>query len=162
MTSCSAILIWCCSSENAGFSLDFHWTKLRNSTNKCMTPWKKVFFFLPACHSTLHSEVPTWKAGWDKLREWHWHLSVTMCQTDRAGTLSSGLCDDLEGRGGVGGRLQRKRVYVQLSLIHSVAQQKIQHCKAIILQLKKKTNPTQHQWPSFWQFEILLHAKIYF
>ena len=112
---------------------------MRNSTNKCMTPWKKVFFLL-ACHSTLHSEVPTRKAGWDKLRGWHWHLSATMCQTDSAGTPSSVLCDDLEGRGGVGGRLQRKGVCVQLLLIHSVAQQKlIQHCKAVILQLKKKT-----------------------
>jgi len=121
--------------------LGFPWTSIElNWETQQTSVWlhERKFFFLPACHSTLHSEVPTWKAGWDKLREWHWHLSVTMCQTDSAGTPSSLLCDDLEGRGGVGGRLQRKRVYVQLSLIHSVAQQKIQHCKAIILQFKKK------------------------
>ena len=41
--------------------------------------------------------------------------------------------------GGVGGRLKRKEIYVYLWLIHVVVQQKLaQHCKAIVLQLKKK------------------------
>ena len=40
---------------------------------------------------------------------------------------------------GVGGRLQREGIYVYIELIHFVVQQKLtQHCKAIILQLKKK------------------------
>jgi len=39
----------------------------------------------------------------------------------------------------VGGRLTRKGIYVYLQLIYNVIQQKTtQHCKAIILQLKKK------------------------
>ena len=38
----------------------------------------------------------------------------------------------------MGGRLKRKRIYVYLQLIHVVVQQKLtQHCKPIILQLKK-------------------------
>ena len=49
------------------------------------------------------------------------------------------LCDNLEGLVR-GGRLKRERIHVHLWLIHTVAQQKpTQHCKAIILQLKKKT-----------------------
>ena len=51
-------------------------------------------------------------------------------------------CDNLEGwngRVGVGGSFKRERVYVYLWLINVVVWQKpIQHCKAIILQLKKK------------------------
>ena len=39
----------------------------------------------------------------------------------------------------MGGRLKRKDIYVYLQLIHFVVQQKLtHHCKAIILQLKKK------------------------
>ena len=51
------------------------------------------------------------------------------------------LCDDLEGwDGGVmGGRCKREGLYVHIYLTHFVAQQKLtHHCKAIILQLKKK------------------------
>ena len=51
------------------------------------------------------------------------------------------FCDDLEGWmvSGVGGRLQREGIYVYIELIHFVVQQELtQHCKAIILQLKKK------------------------
>ena len=51
------------------------------------------------------------------------------------------LCDNLEGWDGweVGGRLKREGTCVYPWLIHVVAQQKpIQHCKAIILQLKIK------------------------
>ena len=40
---------------------------------------------------------------------------------------------------GVGGRFKREGIYVYLQLIHFLVQQKlIQHCKAIILQLKIK------------------------
>ena len=50
------------------------------------------------------------------------------------------LCDDLEeegGEGAVGGRVKREEIYVYLWLIYVVVWQKpIQHCKAIILQLK--------------------------
>ena len=49
------------------------------------------------------------------------------------------LCDDLEGWGGgrMGGRVKREGIYVYILLIHVIVQQKlIQHCKAIILQLK--------------------------
>ena len=49
--------------------------------------------------------------------------------------------DALDGEGldeGVKGRLKRERIYVYLRLIHIVVWQKAtQHCKAIILQLKK-------------------------
>ena len=39
----------------------------------------------------------------------------------------------------VGRKFQREGIYVYLWLLHFVVQQKlIQHCKAIILQLKKK------------------------
>ena len=52
---------------------------------------------------------------------------------------------------GWGGRIKREGTYVYLWLIHSVVWQKpIQHCKAIILQFKrkkkkkKKLTPTMH------------------
>ena len=49
------------------------------------------------------------------------------------------LCDDGAGGLGVGGRPEREGMYVHLQLIHFVVQQKLtQHCKAVILQLKKK------------------------
>ena len=38
----------------------------------------------------------------------------------------------------MGGKLKREAIYVYLQLIHAVAQQKLTHCKAIILQLKIK------------------------
>jgi len=39
----------------------------------------------------------------------------------------------------VGERLQREGIYVSLELIHVVVRQKpAEHCKAVILQLKKK------------------------
>ena len=51
------------------------------------------------------------------------------------------LCDHLEGWG-IGGKFQRERIYVYLSLIHIVVWQKPTHdCKAVILQLKKKGRP---------------------
>ena len=51
------------------------------------------------------------------------------------------LCDDLDGwdGGGLGGRSKREGIYVYIQLIHFVVQQKLtQHCKANILQYKKK------------------------
>ena len=53
------------------------------------------------------------------------------------------LCDDLvviEGWDGEGGReTQEERIFVCVWPIHFVVQQKLmQHCKAIIIQLKKK------------------------
>ena len=51
------------------------------------------------------------------------------------------LCDDLEGwDGSVGrGRLEREGICVHIELIHVVVQQRLmQHCNAIILQLKNK------------------------
>ena len=51
--------------------------------------------------------------------------------------LCPGLCDDLVGGMGVGGRLRREGIHVSLWLMHVVVQQKpAQHCKATILQLK--------------------------
>ena len=49
-------------------------------------------------------------------------------------------CEDLEGWDvrGSGRGLKREGIYIYLELIHVVVQQKLtQHCKAIILQLKK-------------------------
>ena len=41
--------------------------------------------------------------------------------------------------GAMGGRLNRKGIYVDIQLIHvGIRQKLIQHCKAITLQLKKK------------------------
>ena len=74
-------------------------------------------------------------------------LTFTMCKTEsewaaavQRRALSLVLCDDLEGRDqGVGGRLKREGTCVYIQLIHVVIQQKgVQHCKTIILQLKKK------------------------
>ena len=46
------------------------------------------------------------------------------------------LCDDLEGWEG---KLKREGIYVYIQLIPVVIQQKLmQHCKAIILQLKNQ------------------------
>ena len=56
------------------------------------------------------------------------------------------LCDSLEGGMGrrVGGRFKREGTYIYLWLIDfSVQQKATQHCKATILQLKKKKH---------WQF----------
>ena len=45
---------------------------------------------------------------------------------------------------GGGGRFKREETYVYLWLIHAVVRQKpIQHCKAIILQIKKKKKEVQ-------------------
>ena len=54
--------------------------------------------------------------------------------------LSFVLCDDLEEQDGgeVRRRLRRKEIYVSLALIHVVWRKPTQHCKAIILHLKKK------------------------
>ena len=41
---------------------------------------------------------------------------------------------------GVGGKLNRNRIYMYLQLTHVVQQKPTQHCKAIILQKKKKKN----------------------
>ena len=50
--------------------------------------------------------------------------------------LSSVRCDDLEGWEWEG--VREGGIYVYLQLIHAVVQQNLtQHCKAIILQLKK-------------------------
>ena len=58
------------------------------------------------------------------------------------GTLSSVLCGDLdEWDGEVGGKIKRKGIYVYILLIHFAVQQKpTQHCKATILQKKKKSH----------------------
>ena len=50
------------------------------------------------------------------------------------------LCDNTEGGGaaGVGGRLGREGTHVYLWLIHvDVWQKPAQHCKAVVLQLRK-------------------------
>ena len=46
----------------------------------------------------------------------------------------------------MGSRLKREGIYVYIELIHVVVQQELtQHCKAIILSLKKrKKKPTAH------------------
>ena len=53
------------------------------------------------------------------------------------------LCGNPGGwdEGSVGGISEKERIYVYIYMIHLVVQQKVtQHCKAVILQLKK-TNP---------------------
>ena len=46
------------------------------------------------------------------------------------------------GGGGGGGRSKREGIYVYIELIRFIVQQKLaQHCKAIVLQLKKKAQP---------------------
>ena len=64
------------------------------------------------------------------------------------------LCDDLDRRDGVegwGGRSKREETHVYIQLIHFIVQQKLtEHCKAIILQLKKEkeNNWCEHCIPS--------------
>ena len=41
-------------------------------------------------------------------------------------------------RRGLGRRFKREGIYIYTQLIHIVEQQKLTHCKVIILQLKKK------------------------
>lgn len=55
--------------------------------------------------------------------------------------------DDLDGWDwGEEGRSQREGIYVYISLIHFIAQQKVtQHCKAIVLQFKIKRE-REHSW----------------
>ena len=83
---------------------------------------------------------------WDELGDWDWHIHTTMCKIDsqwepavQHRELSSLLCDDLDGwDGGGGGRSKREGIQVYIQLIHFIVQQKLtQHCKAILLQLKK-------------------------
>ena len=53
------------------------------------------------------------------------------------------LCDGLEWWNGsrVGGRFRREGIYVYIELIYVIVQQELtQHCKAIRLQLKKKSD----------------------
>ena len=51
------------------------------------------------------------------------------------------LCDNLGVWGGLEGTLKREGMHVYLRLDHLVVQQKpTQHCKAIILQFKKKVS----------------------
>ena len=80
---------------------------------------------------------------WDKLRQKHWHICVTICKTDNGSLLCNRefclvLCDSVEGwDGDLGGRYKRDRTYVYLWLIHVVIWQKqAQYVKPIILQLK--------------------------
>ena len=48
------------------------------------------------------------------------------------------LCDDLEGwDGGMGGRVERVDICILMADSHCCTAEIIQHCKAIILQLKK-------------------------
>ena len=57
--------------------------------------------------------------------------------SDKNQELKLGLCDNLEGWDGVGGRFKREGTYVYLWLIHvDVWQKPTQYCKAIIIQLK--------------------------
>ena len=58
------------------------------------------------------------------------------------------LCDNLEGWDGVGGvGFKREGAYVYLCLIHAdVWQRPVQYCKAIILQLKKKSRTERTDW----------------
>ena len=57
------------------------------------------------------------------------------------------LCGDLDGWDGWGGgRSQREGIYIYIELIHFIVQQELtQHCKAIILQFKKKTNQLRYR-----------------
>ena len=69
-------------------------------------------------------------------------FTVVLCEMKIYRELSLVLCDILEGCDGgwVGGRFKREGIYVYILLIHFVVQQKpTQHCKAIMLQLKKKS-----------------------
>jgi len=57
--------------------------------------------------------------------------------------LSSVLCDNLDGWNGEWGGREAwgEGIHVNTWVIHNVVQQKLtQHCKAIILQLKKSAN----------------------
>ena len=77
------------------------------------------------------------------------------------------LCDDLvviEGWDGEGGReTQEERIFVCVWLIHFVVQQKLmQHCKAIILQFKKK----RYDWENgrsvqFSSVQSLSHVRLF-
>ena len=54
--------------------------------------------------------------------------------------------------GAMGGRLNRKGIYVDIQLIHvGIRQKLIQHCKAIILQLKKEQVPALPDLHPNWE-----------
>ena len=83
------------------------------------------------------------RRGWDKLRQVHWNVHITLRKTDsrnlQYNTVSTTqCCDNLGGGTGweVGGRFKREGMYVCLWLIVDVWQKPTQNCKEIILQLK--------------------------
>ena len=61
----------------------------------------------------------------------------------------------------MGGKLKREGIYVYLELIHAVAQQKLTHCKAIILQLKNKNNKSGLFW-MHWHLVYVIFISVYF
>ena len=97
------------------------------------------------------------RGGWDKFGDQVGHIYTTMHQIDsqweqtiKHRKLSSVFCDDLDGwvGVGVGGRSKRVGVQVYIQLIHFTVQHKLrQHCKAIILQLKKKMKHSRERIP---------------
>ena len=87
-----------------------------------------------------------------------WELAVQ----DRE--ISLVLCDDLDGwhGWGVGGTSKREEIYLYIQLIHFVVQQKLtKHCKATILQFKKKNYLAI--WGLFWfhsNFRIICYSPM--
>ena len=81
------------------------------------------------------------RRGWDESREWYWRMyaiaSGSCCVTQ--GTQPRALWGPRSVGMGRTRKLRRESICVYLWLIHIVVWQKLtQHCKAIILQLKKK------------------------
>ena len=56
---------------------------------------------------------------------------------------------------GVGGRLKREWIYVNIQLIHFVVELKLtQHCKAVILQFFKKNTISQYNFKNTFSIEL--------
>ena len=108
------------------------------------------------------------RRGCDELRV-AWKIHFTICKTVSqwefvvwCKELSSALCHNLEGEDREGGRFTSEETYTYLWLIHAdVWQKPRQHCKAIILQLKKKSiRSNKKNWPSPWKVSKVIKQEV--
>ena len=86
------------------------------------------------CHALLQGIFPTQWSNWGLL-----HCRQILYQLSHQRSPNQPYFNKLGALWwprGMGGRLKREGIYIYLQLIHVIWQKPIQHCKAIILQLK--------------------------
>ena len=116
------------------------WCGIWGSGNK---GWHCIFFFLTfyLCKEQTFGLCGR-RRGWDDLREYHWNMYITICETDRQSRFSA--WDRVLRAGALGrpwgmwwGRGSWWGTHVHPWLIHvNVWQKPLQYCKVINFQLK--------------------------